>query len=1322
MKLSARVLLVMVTLVLLTVGAIGVVLYTNLVPRIIDSDSILALDQTTKLSQSFTSDIRQAEHDVTAAQSLPIVQEIADGEVSGPDWKAILGEYFAAQLKAKPDYLQFRLIGVGDDGRELVRAERDIENDSVRIIPQAELQTKEDSKYFTEALSLSPDDVYISDIELNREYGAVQVPHIPVIRIAKSVRTTDGTEFGFLIINVDMRSVFARLQEDARADSNLYVVNEYGNYLLHPDQTRTFGFDLGHDFNLNYDFPSLAWPLTSDSSVELDVADKLGELFVIAAASVAPAGQRRAVIIQTIPIYTFYGNLVAAGKSTGIVVLTIIAFAIALAVFLAGSLAKPMRVMTDAAKALTEGKRLPLPVNAQGEIGILARTFERMANDIQEKTAELADANKDLTEKTQRYHKLLNELSVGFVVSDAKGRILEANAPYGRMAGQDVPWEMIGRNLTDFIAPNEHEITKRIASETSKNAVVSAMATHVWPSGERRAIRVNTIEERSDTGDLLYISLCHDVTEQLETERRLKEANSIYESMFDSSEVAIIDMDYSGIFNLVHKVQNIGYANLRDYVSESDARAAEVIDLAQVNRMNTAALTMFGRQSDQTVERIVDASKDVALAWSLDIADAIASGQKRMRKETEFIAADGTRIPGLMSLLIPASSEEAKRVPIMMFDISDLKLAEAARQATAAKSDFLTSMSHEIRTPLNSIIGNLELLALTHVDNDQTEFIESAANASKVLLALIGNILDFSKIESGKLTIEISDFDPAEVMTTAVDVLQSIARQKGSFVTAVYADNLPRLVRGDKARVRQILLNLIGNAVNFTNQGGVQVRLTAHTRADGEHMLRYEIHDSGSGFAPEIAPEIFKPFVQGNRNRDFIKGTGLGLSICKTLVETFGGSIGCEGVPEEGASFWFEFPAPIVIPTQPTSQADLSGSKILLIGEEQKVSAVENYFKARNAEVIRANTAEEGREKARQAVIDEHPIQLCVVHFRDDDENWAELTNDLKNLEIVSICFFTGQKRNWHRRALRQGFSFLFNQVMLGSDMDRNIKLILGQASTVEAPASKLLDFVEAHTQLKGKNILVLEDSVINQTIISRQLRTFDLEFFVAPDGSKGLDAMQRQDFDCVLCDCSMPVMSGFEFTRAVRTREAQENKGHHLPIIALTANAFRDDEDKCRAAGMDDFISKPATLARLTHVLMKWCGQSNNEPSTRIIVEQPSAPAVDLNALTKILGVEDPALQNELLAEFVPTALASLETISKALEENDQAQAKAAAHKAKGDARSMGATSLGEIYAALEVAVKDNDQQKINELRSHAALAVQAIEEFVTEHVRQQG
>ncbi len=1307
----------MVTLSLFTAGAIGLVLYADLVPRIIDADSEIAQDQTAKLSENFISHVLQAERDVTAASSFPAVDEIADSDTSTPAWKALLAEYFAAQLKAKPDYLQFRLIGIENNGRELVRADKDIENGGVRIIGEDELQEKGNEDYFAEALKLATDDVYISGIELNREYGKVQVPHIPVLRIAKSVRSSDGREFGFLIINIDMRNVFADLQAQARDDAHLYVVDENGSYLLHPDRARTFGFDLGHDFNLRDDFPSLIEALATESTIELDIDDNDGRSFVAVTSAVAPAGQRRAIVVQTIPADTFYKKLITAAQSTGLVVLTVAVLATILAVFLARSLAKPVQVITEAAEALSEGRTLPLPANAHGEIGILARTFERMANDIQRKSSELKEANKDLHEKEQRYHKLLHELSVGFVVADAQGRILEANAPYARMAGQDVPWEMIGRHLTDFIAPHEHEVTARIASETSKTAVVSAMATHVWPSGERRAVRVNTIEDRNDNDELHYISLCHDVTEQLETDQRLKEANSIYESMFDSSEVAIIDMDYSGIFNLVHKVQNDGYANLREYVARSDDRAAEVTNLTRVNRMNTAALTMFGRQSGQTVERIVDASRDVALAWSLDIADAIASGQKRMRKETEFIAADGTRIPGLMSLLIPGSSEDAKRVPIIMFDISDLKLAEAARQATAAKSEFLTSMSHEIRTPLNSIIGNLELLARTHVDNDQAEFIESADNASKALLALIGNILDFSKIEAGKLTIETSDFDPAEVMATAVDVLQSIARQKSSFVTAVYADNLPRSVRGDKARVRQILLNLIGNAVNFTEQGGVQVRLTTNTRHDGEHMLRYEIHDSGSGFAPEIAQELFEPFVQGNPNRGFIKGTGLGLSICKTLVEAFGGSIGCEGVRGEGASFWFEFPAPIVVPTQPTPQPDLSTTKVLLIGEDQNILSVERYFKARKAMIIRASTAEEGRVKARQAVIDEQPIHLNVVHFRDQGEDWTDLTHDLRNLETVSICFCTEKRRHWHRRALRQGFSLLFDEAMLGPDMDRNIKIVLDQTSAAETLESKSLDFVEAHKLLKGRNILVLEDSVINQTIISRQLRTFDVDFVVVPDGNKGLEALEWQDFDCVLCDCSMPIMNGFEFTRAVRANETHENKGHHLPIIALTANAFRDDEEKCRAAGMDDFVSKPATLARLADVLVKWCAQTNSDPSPQMAAKQSSAPAVNLDALTKILGVDDPALQNELLEEFVPTARAALETVNKALEENDQARVKAAAHKAKGDAKSMGAIDLGNLYAALETAVMSNDKKGIGEFKTRSASAIRAVEDFVTDH-----
>ncbi|MCB2109015.1 MAG: response regulator, partial [Rhodobacteraceae bacterium] len=581
----------------------------------------------------------------------------------------------------------------------------------------------------------------------------------------------------------------------------------------------------------------------------------------------------------------------------------------------------------------------------------------------------------------------------------------------------------------------------------------------------------------------------------------------------------------------------------------------------------------------------------------------------------------------------------------------------------------------------------------------------------------------FSKIEAGKLTIEVADFSPFAVMDDAVEVLQSIARQKETYVAAISAHDVPQIVRGDEARVRQILLNLIGNSVKFTDRGGIQVRMVARPDSADRWILRYEVHDSGSGFKPENADKLFEAFEQDNSNKDVIKGTGLGLSICKKLVESFGGTIGCEGAVGEGASFWFEFPVTVVKPARPSPQANLSDKKVLLVGDGSQTTSAEEYFESRGAFVARASNVADCKAAARQAKDAGQPFDLAVIHYLGIEENWWEVTQYFRELNVVPACLVSDISMRLRREALRHGFSFLFSGKSLSANLDHNIEYLLGQITDGARQDIKSLEIAEANARLNGKNVLVLEDSLVNQTVISRQLRLFGIQFTIAADGQKGLEALDQREFDCILCDCSMPVMNGFEFTRIVREREAREGENRHRIIIALTANAFREDEEKCKAAGMDDFMSKPVTLGRLSSALDKWIGAGSTKQAPPAPVQKMNgspvngSPAIDLSALTDILGTDDRELQNGLLTDFVHTAHESLAGIEGAFEENDFVQLKAVAHKAKGESRSMGAAGLGDLYAALEEAAKAKDAKKIEDLKGLTASAVRGVEEFVSRH-----
>jgi signal transduction histidine kinase/HPt (histidine-containing phosphotransfer) domain-containing protein/ActR/RegA family two-component response regulator len=795
------------------------------------------------------------------------------------------------------------------------------------------------------------------------------------------------------------------------------------------------------------------------------------------------------------------------------------------------------------------------------------------------------------------------------------------------------------------------------------------------------------------------------------TERENVESRRMFEDLFDNSDAAIIDYDFAALFRLVQGLKRSGVLNLRNYLAVAAERQNELVSVVRVNNANAAALRMIGVSS---MEDLVKQATTI-----VDVAEAMLQGDERVRG-SEYLTSGGNYIPVVYSLRIPKTEDEARRVLIVIIDLSEVKLAEAARQATIAKSQFLSSMSHEIRTPLNGVIGNLELLALTVLENEQFELVDDADKAAKALLGLIGNILDFSKIEAGKLTTEMGDINPVVLVEEAVDILQSRGRQKNIFVTATFSPGVPSIVRGDPMRVRQILLNLIGNAVKFTERGGVQVTLTATSDTQGRNALRFDVQDSGSGFDQFLAAQLFKPFSQGRVSADMAEGTGLGLSICKSLVEAFGGSIGCESVPGEGSSFWFTLPAIVVIPAPPVTRPDLSGMRVMVIGAgNNEAKSLEDYFKLRGAKVIR-ESRENAMAYALQLSSDKAlRVDVAVLLPNEGDKDASEMTQQLRKLHIVPLLFGLGEST---RTRLRQGFAAVIAPGAGVDFIDRNIRLLVGHAQSRERVVIQQESVGSANSRsLRGKRVLVLEDRLLNQTVIQKQLTKLGIDCVLVTNGARGLEVFDRQQFDIILCDCSMPVMNGYEFTQALRLRESAQEGSSRIPVIALTANAFREDMDRCLQSGMDDFISKPVTMDRLAAVLLRWLSPLPpplSEISGLQASDTPEALAIDMGGLVEVLGSNDPKVLNEVLAQFVEAAAESLVSVHEAVSSGDPDRIKAAAHGAKGEARCAAAIGLADLYAELERRAKDKDSVASNDLIVRTAAELRRVERFVRERL----
>ncbi|MES2705529.1 MAG: response regulator [Verrucomicrobiota bacterium] len=685
----------------------------------------------------------------------------------------------------------------------------------------------------------------------------------------------------------------------------------------------------------------------------------------------------------------------------------------------------------------------------------------------------------------------------------------------------------------------------------------------------------------------------------------------------------------------------------------------------------------------------------------------IVSGTPISDFENRFIRRDGS----IVSLTWSANwSNTRKTMFCVARDISERKLVEqeienarqAAETANRSKSEFLANMSHEIRTPLNGVMGMAGMLADTRLDREQRDYVDTIRQSGDLLLTVINDILDFSKIDAGKLTFEMLDFDLRDVVETTLEMQAEKAQSASLELIGNIHPDVFTLLRGDPGRLRQVLANLISNAIKFTERGEIVLQVTAERPSNGSILIRFEVLDTGIGISREAQARLFQPFMQADASttRKY-GGTGLGLAISHQLVNMMGGRMGVISESGQGSTFWFtanfeiQPEAPEVL-----HRGQLSGLHALIVDDN-----------ATNRHILRlqlgswrmrcrqAEGGEAALEMMRAAAAANDGFDLVLLDMQMPAMDGLTLARLIKKDPVLAparliILSSIGS------HAFAEDFKQAGIEEYLVKPVRQSSLYDCISAVMTKGPATRPVFSAEFHPSSPPPagsriRILIAEDNAINQKVAIRQLQKLGYTADTAGDGAEVLEALHRIPYDIIFMDCQMPVMDGYEATRRIR-------RDYPAPvhIIAMTANAMTGDREKCIAVGMDDYLTKPVRMTALQDTLNRWILTSGRESP------------VDLERLREISDGDAEATA-DLVAEYLVQAGGLLEKIDQAILNGQAAELGQLTHTLSGMSANCGMTALMTGLARLQEAARTRDLQGTSAVHHALTLSLERIRQF---------
>ncbi len=818
-----------------------------------------------------------------------------------------------------------------------------------------------------------------------------------------------------------------------------------------------------------------------------------------------------------------------------------------------------------------DGRRIPVMLSVttlRGSAGDIIG-YMGMALDLTDRNA--ADA---------QFQTVMEAMPTGIILADDAGHITMVNQHVGRMFGYE-PGELLGQPVEillpeRFRAAHPTHVRTFFRSPTARAMGAGKDLSGLRKDGSEFFLEIGLAPIQTPQGVRIVASIA-DITKRkrMESTRfRLQQAvNHTQDGMAlldEAGELTYMNPAYATIF---------GYA-VDDLLGKRWTRLYPEEWAAMIEQMYLPMLRSEGQWQGEVV-----GSKKSGEAFHVDLSLSLLE-EPGTRRET-----------------ILCTCRDISHRKQMELDLINAK--NAAEAGIRAKSEFLATMSHEIRTPMNGVLGMTDLLIDTALTAEQREFVHTLKQSGESLMRIINDILDFSKIEAGKLTIETLPFDLRLTIEDTLDLLAPTAQAKHLELVGLIDAQAPHAVIGDPGRIRQILTNLIGNAIKFTERGEVLVQVLKAEESAASVLLRFEIVDTGVGLTEEAKAKLFQSFTQADSStaRKY-GGTGLGLAICKRLTELMGGQIGIQSFPGSGTCVWFT----IRLLTQTDSTAlpapalidNLSGLRICLVDDNATNRSLLQYHACDWR--MQYDSAEDGPSALaliRRAATEGKPFDLAILDMHMPGMDGLALGRAIRDdasLDHTRLVLLTSLGRRGDAKvAQASGFSAYLTKPVRKKHLYDCLRLVMGQAPAAHAdspatmPAPALItrhQVAELHANLR---LLVVDDNPVNQKVAVKMLEKLGYRVDVAGNGNEALAALTRHRYNLVFMDCQMPELDGFETTRMIRSHE---QPGTHLPIIAMTANAMQGDREHCLASGMDDFVSKPVKSQDLSAILGRWLDQ----------------------------------------------------------------------------------------------------------------------------------